>query len=380
MVLVRALEVAAISAFIELVRAIGAFLVNSCWCGAELEVCANTVVYDWVAAFLEPRLRTEKLEIIAGPVPRFGLRMQCTERFWFEGARISVSRDDDSRGARGGTGGSICGPRQMYVLRAFRMRTLKNFVAHIKEDARLCVDLHVKISGERGWIPLPVQRPRRALSLPGTPVQDIITDARAFVDAEARYALLGVPFRRGYFLWGPPGTGKSSVAQVIASELGMPLCVLCARVREANDLWLLELFHELPERAVVLLDDLDRWDLGEGISLAGLLAALDGPVASLGKIVVITANDRARIDPALLRAGRVDVHREFTLMHSPAAEELFAVVYGAEAAQDFGKAYAIKVGEARPADVCKFMLERTGLQALDEVERLNLKHGTNSGL
>lgn len=41
-------------------------------------------------------------------------------------------------------------------------------------------------------------------------VQSILEDAREFLDSEEWYTLAGIPYRRGYLLHGPPGTGKSA--------------------------------------------------------------------------------------------------------------------------------------------------------------------------
>ena len=41
-------------------------------------------------------------------------------------------------------------------------------------------------------------------------MQSILDDAREFLDSEEWYTLAGIPYRRGYLLHGPPGTGKSA--------------------------------------------------------------------------------------------------------------------------------------------------------------------------
>jgi chaperone BCS1 len=40
------------------------------------------------------------------------------------------------------------------------------------------------------------------------------------------FILLGVPYRRGYLLYGPPGCGKSSFITALAGELECVVCVL----------------------------------------------------------------------------------------------------------------------------------------------------------
>ena len=40
-----------------------------------------------------------------------------------------------------------------------------------------------------------------------TQSEDIVADARAFLQSQAWYEKKGIPYRRGYLIYGPPGTG-----------------------------------------------------------------------------------------------------------------------------------------------------------------------------
>jgi mitochondrial chaperone BCS1 len=74
---------------------------------------------------------------------------------------------------------------------------------------------------------------------------------------------------------------------------------------------------DLPERASILFEDIDavlpaRDAAGrKGVSFAGLLNVLDGAVAAPGHLRWLTTNHEERLDPALLRPGRVDRRVEF---------------------------------------------------------------------
>jgi chaperone BCS1 len=67
----------------------------------------------------------------------------------------------------------------------------------------------------------------------------------------------GIPYRRGYLLHGPPGSGKSSFIQALAGSLGYNICVLNISERGLTDDRLNYLLAHVPERSFVLLEDID---------------------------------------------------------------------------------------------------------------------------
>jgi DNA replication protein DnaC len=58
----------------------------------------------------------------------------------------------------------------------------------------------------------------------------------------------GIPYRRGYLLYGPPGSGKSSYIQALAGSLSE---------RGLGDDKLNHLLSNAPERSFVLIEDID---------------------------------------------------------------------------------------------------------------------------
>jgi mitochondrial chaperone BCS1 len=61
----------------------------------------------------------------------------------------------------------------------------------------------------------------------------------------------------------------------------------------------------------------------KGVTLSGLLGALDGVAAQEGRILFATTNRYEALDEALCRAGRMDVHVEFKMATRWQARELF---------------------------------------------------------
>ena len=60
-----------------------------------------------------------------------------------------------------------------------------------------------------------------------------------------------------------------------------------------------------------------------GVSFSGLLNAIDGVAAQEGRALIMTTNHKEKLDPALIRPGRADVHTELGLVSAATARRLF---------------------------------------------------------
>eukprot|EP01128_Nolandella_sp_AFSM9_P000548 TRINITY_DN10701_c0_g1_i1.p1 TRINITY_DN10701_c0_g1~~TRINITY_DN10701_c0_g1_i1.p1 ORF type:complete len:496 (-),score=94.58 TRINITY_DN10701_c0_g1_i1:175-1662(-) len=149
--------------------------------------------------------------------------------------------------------------------------------------------------------------------------QDILNDIEGFLGQKEWYKSIGIPYRRGYLLHGPPGCGKSSFIKSLAGKLGLGLCLLNLNNKDITDESLNALLNETPKKSIVVIEDIDaamhtRDDGGSvttgkhnnALTLSGLLNALDGIGSAQGRIMFLTTNKPSLLDEALTRPGRVD--------------------------------------------------------------------------
>ena len=165
------------------------------------------------------------------------------------------------------------------------------------------------------------KRPIESVVLSGSISEHILRDIRDFTSNSKWYSDRGIPYRRGYLLHGPPGCGKSSYITALAGTMDYSICVMNLSERGMTDDRLQYLLATAPEHSIILLEDIDaafvsREDTeqmakayqGMGrLTLSGVLNALDGVASAEARIIVMTTNYKERLDPALIRPGRVDM-------------------------------------------------------------------------
>ncbi|KAL6960691.1 hypothetical protein U1Q18_038455 [Sarracenia purpurea var. burkii] len=175
--------------------------------------------------------------------------------------------------------------------------------------------------------------------------KEIIDDLITFSNAENFYARIGRAWKRGYLLYGPPGTGKTTMIASMANLLGYDLYDLeLTAVKDNTELR--KLLIETSSKSIIVIEDIDcsadltgqrkkkkeRSEEEEEkdpvqklvkeesdtktskVTLSGLLNFIDGLWSTCGgeKLIVFTTNYVEKLDPALIRRGRMDKHIEMS--------------------------------------------------------------------
>ena len=170
--------------------------------------------------------------------------------------------------------------------------------------------------------------------------EGLLADARDFLQASEWYAAVGIPYRRGYLLYGPPGCGKTSFCQALAGALKLDVCMLTLTNKNLDDNSLAESLRDAPANAIVLLEDVDavfvdrslqsEGGRGAGVTFSGLLNALDGVASQEGRLFFMTTNHIEKLDPALIRPGRCDIKVEVRRASRSQAQKLYSRFFAGE--------------------------------------------------
>lgn len=157
---------------------------------------------------------------------------------------------------------------------------------------------------------------------------NLLEDIQSFLGKEEFYRNKGIVWKRGYCFHSVPGAGKSSLIRAIASEFDIKIYAL--DLSAVNDTTLRSLLTGLNKFStpsligkksykikdsvrLLVIEDIDaifdgRENKVEGskLTFSGLLNVLDGLNSTSGLITIITTNHLEKLDPALIRSGRID--------------------------------------------------------------------------
>ncbi|XP_059283115.1 protein HYPER-SENSITIVITY-RELATED 4-like [Lycium ferocissimum] len=212
----------------------------------------------------------------------------------------------------------------------------------------------------------------------------ILKDLERFVKRKDYYRKVGKAWKRGYLLFGPPGTGKSSLIAAMANYLNFDIYDLELTALRGNS-ELRKLLVATANKSILVVEDIDcTIDLQDNlanravvvrsngfhqpeskVTLSGLLNFIDGLWSSCGdeRIIIFTTNHIEKLDPALLRPGRMDVHIHMAYC-TPCGFKLLATTYlGIKDHKLFKEIEElIDIANVTPAEVAEQLLKE------DEVE------------
>uniref|UniRef100_A0A1J3FJR7 Putative mitochondrial chaperone BCS1-B n=3 Tax=Noccaea caerulescens TaxID=107243 RepID=A0A1J3FJR7_NOCCA len=217
--------------------------------------------------------------------------------------------------------------------------------------------------------------------------EEVLNDLEAFRNGKEYYKKIGKAWKRGYLLYGPPGTGKSTMIAAMANHLNYSIYDLELTAIQSNS-ELRKLLTATSSKSIIVIEDIDcsvdltgkrrkkygdfssKKDGEQGhedqnqssrVTLSGLLNFIDGIWSACGqeRIIVFTTNHMEKLEPALIRRGRMDMHIELSYCSFEAFKVLAKNYLDIDSHPLFGEIESfLKETKIAPADVAEKLMSK----------------------
>lgn len=226
------------------------------------------------------------------------------------------------------------------------------------------------------WSAVKHLEPRKLSSvfLPDNICDRIVNDIISYQEVRSPKLIQhGFLSKRFYLLYGPPGTGKSSLVRSIASHFQLNIAMLSftddltVEIAERS-------VRNLPENAIILLEDIDRVTKNVDFQ-ACMLKILDGVYNRDLEVQLLfaTTNHPEKVNDALLRHGRFDMHIEIPLPVKEQVRDAFCELFGVKEADHPG----VKTVTQKFARFEGLLTMSTVMEALSRVIHLDPKEAAD---
>jgi chaperone BCS1 len=323
----------------------------------EFEGLVSNEVYEAVELYLTTKISDDMLRLKISKVDKDKNIVAAVEKNqeltdYHSGVKIKwiwLSEKGDTKTSVYDRSDATCTTRsdvrsfQLTFHKKHKETILKSYLPQILEEAKAAKSMNRTIrihtmdtnnpwsSQVSKWSGVNLDHPASfdTLAMESNMKEMVMKDLKTFVSRRDYYRKVGKAWKRGYLLYGPPGTGKSSLIAAMANYLNFDIYDLELTDIKRNS-ELRQLLVKTANRSILVVEDIDCTielqnrvtassdppkkdkDAREErlVTLSGFLNFIDGLWSSCGdeRIIVFTTNHKEKLDPALLRPGRMDLH------------------------------------------------------------------------
>lgn len=149
----------------------------------------------------------------------------------------------------------------------------------------------------------------KLLRLPDSRSDDVIKEIERFWTLRDKFEQHGFSHKRGFLLWGPPGSGKTCTVSIVSNDLVQAggVVILGNEVNPAALSSMLTMFRQIEtkRRVVVILEDIDT--IVHRFGESEVLSLLDGEDSIDGVVFIATTNYPEKLDGRIVnRPSRFD--------------------------------------------------------------------------